>query len=405
MTTHQHRLEVSAMAASARWWHLLLMICCGLSMGRAQDIPLKATAESKPSKLNSEDNPYVQINQARNLLMVRQFSAAQQIFNRLETNTTDARVLIEIFRAQAHGSRTRGDLTDAKKSYEKVFDLVLNPKGPTDSVSRIGAQVIASLNECNAMLASAKQPIISSTVRDRIVREIEIDFRAKTAKNPTIETVLLNEHLQRARDYTRARMTNEAVAEYEYVFEMFPKWLQEPVAINTKFAWIQAHGHARNSPQRIELLERLYNDPIWQNNPRIANMGVHLGMAYETIKNPNAESHWKSVVEQTERFQTFPANPPEVKTLLRENYEFALASYAGMLKRRGVMDEAELAMRKLTTELPGSEGAKFAEQSLEQIGAVKNRKYRKWIATGIVSAALGLGAVLVLYNRLRMRSS
>ena len=367
-------------------------------------LPVGTSNGQSPGNKRRSD-PYSLIGEARRLISLRQISLAENLLTAVIQTNHDGRVLIEAYRVQATAALARKELPAVKEAYFRVFDLVLKPHQRNGDPSRIAGQVIMLLNECDAVMAAHSQPALRKAFREQVTAAVEATRKADNRALTGADKLLLNEHLQQARDAKRAGRTSEAVAKYEYVISQFPAWFDDPVAFNTLFAWIEAHGYGRNSAERIQMLERLYNDPKWQDNPRIANVGVHLGTAYEVTRNPNAFAHWERIVLQIEGFRADATTPDDVQKMLVSNYEFSLVSFADMLKSRGNLAEAERVTMKIRGSIPNGEGTKFADRTLRDIKNLEKRKGVKYAGVLIVATGIGPGLWLWIYVKPRIASS
>lgn len=310
------------------------------------------------------DESYKGIAKARTLIGLKKWDEAKNLFDELEQRVTQPFARGQVFRTQAHAAEARKDYEAAEVAYRKMFDLILKPQyTPEELHSTAGAVLRTFQNEYVALRRMAKQGGPTAEFRGALMHAVQVIGDSPTLPDPDFQAGLAIAQLELARAFIKEGKRQEGLDAYEVLFTNYSDFQKaDGTAINTRYAWIEAHGYGRSSAERITLLQKVYADPAFKDNPRVANIGVHLGHAYMMARHPHEEFHWKALVEQIEGFQKQPTKDKFIAEMLRDNYEGALMNYASALDRRGETEMLRGVVLKLEKNFGDSEGGKTARR-------------------------------------------
>lgn len=310
---------------------------------------------------------------ARRLLEAKKHDEANRLLADLEQQTPDLFALVQVYRTQATAAMAQTNQAAAVAAYQKIFDLVLKPEATPEEIAKVSSTVLNVFQtEYRGMLLRFKLPPPSAKLRAALAASTEAFGDTSGKPKAEVQSGLAIEQLELARALIKEGKRKDGLAAYEVLFTKYPDFLMsDGLIINTRFAWIEAHGYQRGSVERIALLQKVYADPAYKKFPRIANIGVHLGHAYMVTRHPNEELHWKALIEQIEEFQKQPPKERHVAELLVENYQGALMQYASCLDRREERGMLREVVKKLEANFANDEGGKTALRLKAKLGAPK----------------------------------
>lgn len=351
-------------------------------------------------------NPYQGVSEARKLIGLRQVEPARKLLYDLESSVTNVQALLEIYRCQIYEARMRKDAIAGEIAYKKIFDLVLKPSSENADISGIANSVLQSFNEFSQRAPGIKNSPQTIELRKNLMEVIESRMSKSSKMAGVTESALANAQLDTARGLTRLGKRGEAVAAFDLLFSKYPGFMSiGERAVDIRYEWVEAHGYKRESLERTSLLEGIYASSELKDKIHLANIGVLLGNVYSATKDPRTESHHKELLGRIESIIKTNNLSQEDTDLLANNYEFALANYARVLKARGELGMAEQTLTKLRANFRDGEGGKFANRNLKEIAYVERRKHTKSISIAILFAVIASGLFLYKVVRPRMRAT
>ncbi len=313
-------------------------------------------------KVQRREAVYRGLGQVRNLMRNHDLTAATDLLKQLAEQAPEPLVQLEVYRTQMQVGVGQSNQVYALGAAKNIFDLLLAPTAPPDEIAKASSMVLHVFNvEYPGVLAHFKLPPPSAELRRSLMNSAKTFGRTPGTPGFAGADQEAVDQRELARALIREGRRDEGLAAYRQLFEKYPTFLKEDgLIINTWFAYVEAHGHDRRSPERIALLETLYRNPAFQSQPRIANIGVHLGHAYWSQQSSRELGHWSQLIEQIERFRKLPGLKHDVSVLLAENYEAALMNYAWGLERRDQLDKLPPVLEKLEANFSAGEGGTTA---------------------------------------------
>lgn len=328
----------------------------------AEQTPEVAKLEAS-DMMQRRDAVYRGLAQVRSLMRNHDLTSASDLLRQLSEQAPDPLVQLEVYRTQMQVGIGQSNRVYALGAVKNIFDLLLAPTAPPDEVAKASSMVLHVFNvEYPGVLAHFKLPPPSVELRRTLMNSAKAFGRVPGTPGFAGASQEAVDQQELARALICEGHREEGLAAYRQLFEKYPEFLKENgLIINTWFAYVEAHGHDRRSPERLALLETLYRNPVFQTQPRIANIGVHLGHAYRLQRSPLELDHWRQLTEQIEHFRKLPDLKRDVSVLLKENHEAALMNYAEGLYRRGQVDKLPAVLEKLEANFSAGAGGETAQ--------------------------------------------
>ena len=253
---------------------------------------------------------------------------------------------------------------EAEKAYSRMLDVLDQSTDNKLREMRDGFYLGEALEKLAWVYQTTEAYEKAVSVRERLITEAKINDKRRQIA-----------YLETARDYTKMKDFERAVEIYDKLFESYPGFGKENGRIiNVRMEHIDAHSYDRFDTKRIELIEKLWDDPQNAEYLTIYNVGRQLVYLKEQAGDYQGSSQIARALLAAIESRYNSITQEDIKRYnIDEAYIQAGITLGGILTNLGDLYNSALIYETLLDKYPETDFTEYVQKELELVYSKRNK--------------------------------